>query len=88
MQSDEVEGRGEQVTPPEAPKDGPLDSSENAGQEDCRTCVVGEVRAPCDLVQSPRGDACARQAQIQLVYAKRDRFVPHAHALDLRDARS
>ncbi len=49
-ESGEVKRRREQVTPPQAPEDRPVDPGENAGQEDRGAGVVGEIGASRDLM--------------------------------------
>ena len=88
MQAGEVERRREQVAPPQAPEHRAFDPREDAGEEDRRAGVVGEVGAAGYLVQRAGRDPAARQARIERVDAERDGSVPRARALDPRDARA
>lgn len=85
MQSREVKGRGEQVVPAQAPEDGALSPREDAGKEDRRARIVGQVGASGDLVKRASGDAAARKPRIDRLYAERNDLVPRAHPLDPRN---
>ena len=85
VQPREVKGRGEQVVPAQAPEDGALGSREDAGEEDRRARIVGQVGASGDLMERAGRDAAARKPRIDRLDAERNDLVPRAHALDPRN---
>jgi len=88
MKSSNMQGGGEQISPAQTPKHRPLAAREDAGEEDCRARVVGEIGAPGNFVESAGRDPAARQARIQRLYAKRESAMANPHALNLRDTRT
>lgn len=72
MESREMQGGREQVTPPQAPQDRPLDARQNAGEEDRRTGIVGQVGTAGNLMQRAARDPAAGQPRIDGVYPERD----------------
>lgn len=88
MQAGEMQGRGEQVAPAQAPENRSLDPGKDAGEEDRRAGIVGEFRTAGYLVERAGCDAAPRQPRIQRIDAERDCAVADARALDLRDTRS
>ena len=85
MQSREVKGRGEQVVPAQAPEDGALGSREDAGEEDRRACIVGEIGASGNFMERAGRDPAAWKPRIDRLDAERNDLVPRAHALDPRN---
>ncbi len=59
-QAGQVEGRGEQVAPAQAPEYRAVDPREDAGQEDRRGGIVAKLGAAGDLVQRAGGEASTR----------------------------
>ena len=88
MKACEMEGRGEQVAPAQTPKDGALHAGKDSRQEDRRARIIRKIRTARHFMKGARCNTAARQSLIQFVDTKRDRVVPNAYALDMRDARS
>ena len=85
VQSREVKGGGEQVMPAQAPEDGPFGSRKDAGQEDRRARIVGQLGASGDLVERAGRDPAVREPRIDRLDAERNDLVPRAHAFDPRN---
>jgi hypothetical protein len=86
MQAGEVQRRGKQVTPAQAPEDRALQPCQDAAQEDRRARVVGQVGTAGNLVQRASDQATRREVPIDLGDTKRQRLVPRPDAFDLGDA--
>jgi hypothetical protein len=67
MQTGEVERGREQVAPPQAPEGRAFGPCEDAGEEDRRARIVGEIGAAGYLMERARGDSAARQPRIDIV---------------------
>ncbi len=61
VQSREMEGRGEQIVPAQAPEDGAFGAREDAGEEDGRARIVGELRTSGDFVERAGRDSATRK---------------------------
>ncbi|KFG88634.1 hypothetical protein BV98_003468 [Sphingobium herbicidovorans NBRC 16415] len=85
VQSREMQGRGEQVVPAQAPENSPFGPREDAGEEDRRARIVGELGASGYLVERAGRDSAARESRIDRLDAERKHLVPRAHAFDPRN---
>ena len=86
MQAGQVKSGGEQVAPPQAPEDRPVQASEDSSQKDGRTGVISKVRTASDLVEGACGNAPNWQPYVDRFYAERDCSVTDARTLDSSDA--
>ena len=55
----QMQGRREQIAPPEAPEHWTRNPSEYPGEEDRRACIVGQVWAAGNLMKRASGYAAA-----------------------------
>ena len=85
VQPREVKGRGEQVVPAQAPEDGALGPREDAGEEDRRARIVGEIGASGNFMERAGRDPAAWKPRIDRLDAERNDFVPRADAFDPRN---
>ncbi|MDB5583971.1 MAG: hypothetical protein JWR80_9147 [Bradyrhizobium sp.] len=75
----------EQVAPTQAPEDGTGDSRQDAGEEDRRACIIGEIRAARHFMECPSRDATAGQMPVYWPNPEGQGAVTHSRALDLRN---
>ena len=78
MKSGEVKRRGEEIAPTQAPENRPVEARQDAGDEDGRGGVVGQLGATGYLVQRTLREPMARQVPIDRLDTERKRTVPNA----------
>ena len=88
VKSRQLEGRREEVAPAQTPEDDPFEAREDAGQEDGRRRVVGQVRASRHVVERAGSDPAAGQMPVDRLDAEGERLAASARILDPRDARA
>lgn len=74
-----------EVSPPQAPEHRAFQPGENAGEEDRRGGVVGELATARHVVQRTGCNAISRQTPVDRVNPERENRMTNADALDLRD---
>lgn len=88
MEAGEMEGGREQIAPAQAPEYRAVEAGENAGEEDRRGGIVGQVAATRHLMQRAGSYPAAGQMRVDVGYAEGEGGMTNAHALDLRDMRT
>ena len=86
MQPGEMQRRGEQVAPAQAPEHRPLDPREDAGEEDRGAGVVGQVGTAGDFMQRAGRETAAGQMTVERLDPERDGRAPCSRPLDLGNA--
>ena len=86
MQSREMQRRGKQVAPAEAPEHRSLDAREDTGEEDRCAGVIGQVGTSGDFMQHAGRQAAARQMAVERLDSEGDGRVQCSRPLDLGNA--
>lgn len=81
----QLQGRGKQVVPAQAPEDRAIGAGEDAGKEDGCARVVRKFGAPNEFVKGAGCYSAQRQARVDRLKPERDDIMPRGHAFDSRN---